>query len=204
MSSERSNRTPVVQVAISGKLCAGKTSLANMLCEVDDRFERLSFAAPIYELAREYLGMEGKNRDWLIRIGEAFREIDPDVWINYLIKRGTQMVSEGKSVIVDDARFPREVAALKNAGFYVVRLDIDVDEQARRIRSTYPNDVQAHMDKRDHATECALDLFDDWSMKISSSDTLDVQEIYNNAADCATRYRRAGLLAQTAPARGST
>ena len=65
------------QIAITGKMCSGKSTIANMLKEYDDRFKIFSFGNKIKLLANELFDMDLKNKDrcLMIAIGSKMREI---------------------------------------------------------------------------------------------------------------------------------
>ncbi len=75
-----------------------------------------------------------KNRAFLQEIGtECVRkQFDDLAWVKYLIyKYGND------DTIVDDVRFENEAKALSDAGFMLIRLEIDPEEQRRRIIELY-------------------------------------------------------------------
>ena len=153
-----------MRLAFSGKMCSGKTTLADLLLHHDPRFVKVSFADPIYALAREYFGMDEKDRDLLIHIGEAFRARDEQVWINAFLRNVAKLEAEGKSILVDDLRLPHEYKALAAAGFKLVRLNVSEQAQEDRLTKKYPGDAATHLAKRTHETECALDNVWDWDV----------------------------------------
>ena len=148
-----------MNLAFSGKMCAGKSTCAEMACQIIgfDKSERLSFADAIYEIAHEYWGMTQKDRDLLIFIGESWRARDPLIWVKIALEKIRELNAQGKWVIIDDLRMPQEFEALSAAGFYMVRLNITEPEQEKRLQTLYPDSFQEHLDKRNNLTECALD-----------------------------------------------
>ena len=152
------------RIGISGKMCSGKTNLAQLLVESESRFTIVSFADPIYNLAREYFGMEEKDRGLLIHIGESFRAKDPNVWIRAFMRRVVELEAEGKWVLVDDLRLAQEHAALRENGFKLVRLNVSEYEQENRLRTKYPTTYGTHLENRSHSTECDLDHIGDWDV----------------------------------------
>jgi len=63
------------------------------------------------------------------QIGGLGRELDRDVWVRYLLNR----LPAGNAV-VEDVRYANEVAALRSAGFILVRLHAPSEVLAERIR----------------------------------------------------------------------
>ena len=149
----------VINLAFSGKMTSGKSTCADHAIQTIglDNAVRLSFADPIYEIAHKYWNMQEKDRQLLIFIGETWRKRDPMIWVNILLQKVKELNAHGISVIIDDLRMKQEFDALKNAGFYMVRLNVSEFEQESRIRSLYPNSFDEHLAKRNNSTECSLD-----------------------------------------------
>lgn len=138
-----------MKIGICGKMCSGKTTIANLIYMIDNRYEKYSFASKIKELARELFNMNGKDRDLLINIGTKFREIDPDVWVNHVLKK----TKYKKHCIIDDVRFQNEVDLLIKNGWKIIQLNISEENQIQRLQKTYPNDYKEHLKNRDHISE---------------------------------------------------
>ena len=147
-------------------MCSGKTTFAGKICE-QENFIKLSFASPIYDIAREYFGMEEKDRALLNAIGESFRKIDPLVWVKAFIKKANELESSGKHVVCDDLRTEDEHKALRSAGWCLIRLNVSEEEQERRICDCYPETSQTHIQRRNVFTETALDNVMDWDVYFS-------------------------------------
>jgi len=156
------------KIAISGKMCAGKTSVTNELLRMWGCGVRVSMATRLKELAVELFGMDpihlNKDRPLLRSIGEAMRVIDEDVWINAFMKQA----DKHDVVICDDARFPNEFKALQQRGFITVRLDINPTVQRDRIMKTYPKTYQHHMEGVTHYTETLLDDCDAFDITLDA------------------------------------
>lgn len=127
------------RVAFAGPMASGKSTAAQ---RVHEQFghQRVSIAAPVYQIARDMFGMTTKDRALLQTIGMTGRALDPDTWIRKCI----ESLEDGVSYVVDDVRFPNEVEALRRCGFVVIWLKTSPEERARRIRALYPE--QAEMD----------------------------------------------------------
>jgi len=147
----------VFNIAFSGKMTAGKSTAAEHVHHLIEDSIVLSFADPIYDIARKYWGMESKERPLLIFIGESWRKRDSDIWVKILLRKVKELNAQGKSVIIDDLRLPAEFAALSKAGVHLVRLNISPQEQARRLKDKYPGTYKEHLKKTQHETETALD-----------------------------------------------
>ena len=75
-----------MKIAIQGPMCSGKTTLAEIIQRIDTRYNRYSFGQKIKDIAVELFTMKQKNRSLLIHIADSMRQIDEDVWVNYLMK----------------------------------------------------------------------------------------------------------------------
>jgi hypothetical protein len=147
-----------VNLCFSGKICSGKSTCAKYAQSLIPNSQVISFADPIYEIADRYWGMQEKDRSLLIFIGESWRKRDPEIWVKILLKKVKELNARGASVIIDDLRMQQEFDALREAGFYTVRLNVSEVEQEKRIRELYPETFQEHLDKRKNSsTECSLD-----------------------------------------------
>ena len=141
----------MMKIAITGKMCSGKTTLSNYLCSLEPRFQVFSFAKKVKEVASDLFGMDPliKDRSLLTSLGQKMREIDPDVWINYVIKQ-----TEGIDYcLIDDLRYQNEYLALATNGWKIIQLTMSDDLQEKRIREIYPLNYQDHLQNRTHLSE---------------------------------------------------
>ena len=76
-----------MKIAIIGKMCSGKTTIANLIYEQNNDYEIFSFGGKIKELAKELFNMKDKDRSLIINIASKLREIDEDVWAKYVINQ---------------------------------------------------------------------------------------------------------------------
>lgn len=126
-------------VALGHRAGTGKDTLAQILVERHG-FTRVAFADPLKRLAAELaphlaqpfataLQEHGPDalkslrggRDLLITLGNGVRRhIAPDAWIQPVL---TAVHSSDHDLVVPDLRFPNEAAALRGAGFRLVRVD---------------------------------------------------------------------------------
>jgi dephospho-CoA kinase len=165
-----------MRIAITGKMCSGKTTLCNYLCSVEPRFEIFSFGRKVKDCATDLFGMNPlvKDRSLLISLGQKMREIDPDVWVNYVIKQ----CSDIEYCLVDDLRYQNEYEALVENGFKIIQLNISDDLQEKRIREIYPDNFEDHLSSRTHLSEQnKFQWLDHPHLSIDSSE--DVNEIRN-------------------------
>lgn len=116
-------------ILISGLAGAGKTTVSEILINklnssyLELEVERYSFANPIKFMAQAYIGWnkekDGKGRKLLQDIGKIGREYNEDIWVKHLLTQldkrfnNKNQLFPTNMVIVDDWRFPNELAYLK-------------------------------------------------------------------------------------------
>lgn len=138
-----------MKIAITGKMCSGKSTLAQIIKETDSKFKIYSFGQKVKDVAKDLFNMKGKDRSLLTSIGTKMREIDYDVWVNYIINQ----TEDETHCIVDDLRYQNEYEALHKNGYKIIQLVVDPIVQEERIKNVYPNNYQDHLNNRDHISE---------------------------------------------------
>ena len=138
-----------MKFAITGKMCSGKSSLAKLILENDKRYEIFSFGKKVKEVAEDLFNMKEKDRSLLVNIGTKMREIDENVWINYIINQ----TKDKDYCVIDDLRYQNEYDALYKNGFNIIKLIVDNKTQEERIKNIYPNNYQDHLNNRNHISE---------------------------------------------------
>lgn len=149
-------------IAIAGKFAVGKTSVANIL-ESNHNYVRMSIASSLKQFvnemyARDVYGTDenavlqksdiifinapdGRKavtvRQLLQDIGNTMKTIDQDIWLRGVRHQVLLWNEMGKSVVIDDVRFPREAEYLKLIGFVNVRLTASEDTRLERYFRTY-------------------------------------------------------------------
>lgn len=137
-----------MKIAITGKMCSGKTTLAQQICRLDNRHQIYSFSTGVKEIAIKYFNMQEKDRSLLINIGSKFREINENVWINYLINS----INDSNFCIIDDLRHQNELDKLIEHNFTIIRLHITKEEQIKRLKKIY-NNYEDHIKNLNSFTE---------------------------------------------------
>lgn len=122
-----------VKIAFCGKMCAGKSTACGIVCDLLPDAKVHSFATPIKEIATAYFGMETKDRELLVKIGQFGRSINPDIWVKCML----QQCANNCTVVCDDLRQHNEFCALRNAGWFLVKLKISTELQRERMISQY-------------------------------------------------------------------
>ena len=169
-----------MKIAITGKMCSGKTTLSNYLCEIEPKFQVFSFGKKVKQVASDLFDMDPlvKDRSLLTSIGQKMREIDSDVWVNYVINQCKDI----EYCLIDDLRYQNEYEALAKNNWKIIQLTISDDLQEERIRNIYPDNYQDHLKNRSHESE--RNSFDwmnqDPYLIIDSSKNLDeIKDIIN-------------------------
>lgn len=138
-----------MKIAITGKMCSGKTTLANIIKESNDKYNIYSFGKKVKQVAKDLFNMTEKDRTLLTSIATKMREIDSNVWINYIINE----TKNNDFCIIDDLRFQNEYEELHKNNFKIIQLTIENDIQTERIKKVYPNNYMDHLDNRNHISE---------------------------------------------------
>lgn len=143
------------KIAFFGPAASGKTWCANHLVDKHN-FEKVAFADKLKEIARDLFGVTGKNgpdRKVLQDLGQKMREIQEDVWINYLLKNveGTSLALEKDyksgwlltqpigGWVLDDLRYVNEAAALREDGWTLIMVATPQEIREWRLTTLYPD-----------------------------------------------------------------
>lgn len=133
-------------IILIGKAGSGKDTVAEYLVSRYG-FKRYAFADKMKEIARElfpeWFAGGGKPRRLLQDLGTYLRQIDQDVWINYLFSRIER--EKPARVVISDCRYERELERAKSLGFVPVFVDCPEEIRQRRLaeRDGEPMDREA-------------------------------------------------------------
>ncbi len=167
-------------IAIVGKMYAGKTTLANQLVEAHG-YRRMLMAGPLKELAHRAYGEEiQKDKNYEVRdlkdgsletktgrqilqgIGQSIKTVDRDIWLKIFHNDAArQLQIDGLTpaqIVVDDVRFKFEADYLHSQGWYVVRVYTPVE--IRIARAVAMTGVAPTAEELDHESEREVDLID--------------------------------------------
>ena len=118
-------------IGIAGRAGAGKSTIAEMLVKAlggGTHVKIIPFAKPLKEFARK-LGWDGnkdaKGRRLLQLLGtDVGREcIDEDIWVKHWCSLCDDALRDGYNhILVDDMRFPNEIAAVLSRGGIVLQV----------------------------------------------------------------------------------
>jgi dephospho-CoA kinase len=129
------------KIALIGKTRSGKDSVAEILTELGFPIQRIAFGdamKEMYHLAHPNVPRSPKPIAEYIRYGTAEREKDSEVfvrptmsklWFEQALDKGNDRT---RSYIFTDVRQPNELAAVKEAGFKIIR--VFASEEARVAR----------------------------------------------------------------------
>ena len=138
-----------MKIAICGKMCSGKSTIADYIMRTQPGYQKYSFAQKVKELCVELFYMKTKDRPLLINFANKMRDIDPDVWINQVL----QQTKGRENCIIDDLRYQNEVDALIKDGWTIIQLNISYTLQRERLINVYPRDYKEHLQASNHVSE---------------------------------------------------
>lgn len=148
-----------LKIGICGRMASGKTSLAREIIVNHGEGEVLSLATEVKNVAKRIFGMKDKDRPLLQKIGMKMREIEENVWLDFLLRQADN--SSKNIVVVDDVRFINEVEKMRDAGFVMIKIVVDEKIQKDRLMETYPKDWEIHWENRNNSSEVQVDLVPD-------------------------------------------
>lgn len=174
----------VTFMLLSGKICAGKDTLARAVVEADPRYTRVSYAdalkrdvAGFHHISIEELeANKADYREELQKYGVACREqYGADYWVLRLLEYVTQL--ELSHVVIADVRFPNEIDTTADWWYCKdvmrVRLVIPQNLQCMRYRALYGVDLSE--ERMQHISETALDDKWDWDIALQAGLPTDIQ-----------------------------
>lgn len=145
-----------MKIAIIGKMRSGKDTAGDYLVDLHD-FKRFAFGDEIGRIIKRYFPQahdNGKPRHHYQLIGQTFRQLDPDVWINALDTDLFFRSTKNDNVVITDVRQQNEVEYLKSKGFVILKIETDEPIRLQRIANEGdrfdPKTLQ-------HETETAVD-----------------------------------------------
>ena len=163
-----------MKFAITGPMCSGKSTIANLLKTLNKELEIYSFGKKIKDIAHELFNMDGnlKDRTLLINIADKMRDIDPDIWAKYIIKQ----TNKKEHCIIDDLRFQNELDLLEEDGEWIyIIININVVTRLNRLKQLYPDNYNDHIKNMNHLSEKGELQFKNTSklLYIDSNDSLE-------------------------------
>lgn len=162
-------------IAIVGKMHAGKTTLANELVR-SHGYNRVSMAGPLKALAqfaygeivekdKEYETIDRETGDAVFKsgrviyqqIGQSLKYVDRDIWLKMFINDTKDMFDKGTAYafVVDDVRFVFEAERLRADGWVIVKVNTPEDvriDRAIRLMGRAPT-----LEELNHESEAEVD-----------------------------------------------
>ncbi|MEW6770094.1 MAG: ATP-binding protein [Bacillota bacterium] len=139
-----------MKVVIVGHAGSGKDTVADYLV-AKYGFKKYAFADKLKEIASEMFPelVEKERRRVLQVLGQKLREIEPAVWIDFLMGR---IEREGAArVVITDCRYLNEFERCISSGFGP--LFIDCPAEIRRLRLLKRDGVPISESEEQHASE---------------------------------------------------
>lgn len=175
----------VIKIAISGKMCSGKSFCAKMIREKYTMAKVFSFAGKLKQVTHDLffdkfigggVGSGGVGSGGVDGVGSG--GVESERTIQQMHKNRRLYVEVGQRMrdidpmvwvnhvvkdsrgcdfaVVDDLRFKNEMIALKNEGWKIVRLKITKEQQIKRLGDIYVNSEE-HIEGLNSVTETDLD-----------------------------------------------
>lgn len=144
-------------VAIIGRMGSGKTTAAEVLSR-QLGYHSIHFAGLLKEIAATLWGPSAQtDRRKLQELGVAVRLIEPDTWVDALMRREVDRPQRDYPVVVDDCRFENEYWALAGRGFRFLRVEAAEDVRVNRLLAIRKLEDKAQLL---HESETGLDDID--------------------------------------------
>jgi dephospho-CoA kinase len=146
-----------MKIAFVGKMRSGKDTAGDYLIK-NHWITKLAFGDEIKKVIQRYFPhlLEGsKPRKVFQKIGQLFREFDPDVWVKQLRKTyNIKRVQGNSNFVITDVRQMNEVEFLKSEGFVIVKVETDEELRLERIKASGDD---FSLEDLNHETELAVD-----------------------------------------------
>lgn len=168
-----------MKIAICGKICSGKTYISKKIIDKHPKYKVYSYGNKVKNIAIDLFDMKTKDRSLIISVASKLREINPDVWSNYVLKQ----VRNNDNCIIDDLRFQNELDGLLNdsSEWLFIKLNISKKLQEQRIKKLYPNNFNDHIKNNNHISEKNnLDFKDNKVININCDNMKDIDSIIDN------------------------
>lgn len=135
-------------IAISGKICSGKSTLAKKYQNMG--YTLISFSDPMKMLFGKV-----KNRENMINFAKYVKSNNYYAFVENIEKRIQYLIEDNKKIVIDDLRFLNELNMLKKYNFYCIRLEVPENIRVERFLKLYDKKDIKHLDDE---SECSLDF----------------------------------------------
>jgi dephospho-CoA kinase len=160
-----SREIPVIKIALTAKLRAGKDTVADHL-HIRHSFDKVAFGGALKRNVNEtfpWLTGPKKPRALLQQYGQLMREIDPQVWVRHVERKVNGIIdlrvntgADRIGIVISDLRQPNEYEWAHANGFTIIRVTAPDDVRVGRAISA-GDDFTVH--DLAHETELAIDGF---------------------------------------------
>jgi cytidylate kinase len=179
MTKRRHQFSDYPNIALSGKMGSGKTTLANYLVR-EYNYKLLHFAGPIKEAAATIFGHDKAhhNRGLLQDFGLLIRkEFGEDTWVEAM-ERAIAAHDSYEPLVIDDCRFPNEQNMLnKLSNWRFGFVTANTDQRYARLQSIKKIESREQMN---HESERGMDQMT-YDFYVPNLDSLD--DLYHRQAD---------------------
>lgn len=117
-------------VGLAGPRGCGKSTISKHLVN-QHGFERLAFSDVLREIAMLAGPEHVDDRHYLADLGEILRVYEPKFLLNAMKHK---LETSSQKVVIEDVRFPQELDFCRTNGVITVYLDLERDEQIRRVQ----------------------------------------------------------------------
>lgn len=169
-----------MNICLLGKAGSGKDTVADYL--VTKGFHRRAFADKLKEIAIDLFGMTQKDRALLQQIGDKMREIQPNVWLDYLFRNAAE------PCVITDCRMPNEYEACRSRGWMMVRV---VADEEMRLSRLLKRDGEVNREALRHHSESDLD---DYPVDVTLDNNGSFEELYRQIERLGVTHWRDGMI----------
>lgn len=153
-----------LKIGVLGGIRAGKDTVSKLLARElskvnNSKSEYFAFSKGIHDVL--YLTMpeiysKGKPREVLQHVGQSLRQVNPDIWVNYLFRHHEYITAEvlKHNIIITDVRQPNEVQRLKERGFLIVKVTASKEVRLQRALKAGDNFT---VEDFEHETEISME-----------------------------------------------
>jgi hypothetical protein len=128
----------------------------------------------VYRLLKSKPGVTGYSRDneviaLLQFLGKDVRQPQDEVyWTRKMLWNVLENASKGATSLIPDIRFLHDANSTKECGGYLIRADIEREEQLKRLQIR--DGVEVSNSILDHPSETSLDDYNGFDLRFNSSD----------------------------------
>ncbi|WP_207732372.1 AAA family ATPase [Heliobacterium chlorum] len=125
-----------MKIALTGKMRSGKDAAADYLVD-HYGFKKFAFGDAIRNLCKELFpsaDQDGKPRELYQNVGQALRDVDPDVWVNYVLRQIERETGPDDDIVITDLRQWNEYFSVLEAGFDVVKINSSATTRIQRMK----------------------------------------------------------------------